>query len=252
MTMARLLLAGESWNTYAVHTKGASSYTTSGYEEGADQLIADLRAAGHEVTYMPNHVVVEDFPFSASELSERWDVIIVSDLPADSLLLPHAVFIEGERRPNRARVLAEFVDSGGGLLMIGGYMSFSGFEGRARYGVTALAEVLPVQMARHDDRIELPEGVVPVASNAHPVLDGVEGEWPYFLGYNQFVAKSDALVLATAGDDPFLVIGSYGHGRSAAFASDCSPHWGSPAFMGWPHYGRFWSQLVIWLANQAN
>ena len=246
----RVLFAGESWNTYAVHTKGASSYTTSGYEEGAKDLLAALRSSGLDVTYMPNHEAVENFPYTTEELAERFDVIVLSDLPADSLLLPRAVLVNGERRPNRLRSVADFVQQGGGLLMIGGFMSFAGFEGRARYGSTPLAAVLPVDISNHDDRIEEPAGVHPVVAQSHPILDGIIGEWPHFLGYNRFTAKAGSQVVLTAGEDPFLVVGEQGAGRVAAFASDCSPHWGSPEFVAWRHYATFWSQTTAWLAGR--
>lgn len=247
--MTRVLLAGESWNTYAVHTKGGSSYTTSSYEEGANALIAGLREAGHAVTYLPNHRVVEGFPYSVTALADLCDVVVLSDLPSDSLLLPHAVFIEGERRPDRTAVISDFVRAGGGLCMIGGYMSFAGFEGRARYGATRLAEALPVTVKGHDDRTEVPDGVNPRVVQDHVILDGLPAWWPYFLGYNKVVAKPDSQVLVTAGADPLLVVGHLGEGRTAAFTSDCAPHWGSPEFMAWPGYAPFWSQLITWLAG---
>lgn len=243
----RVLLVGESWNTFAQHTKGLAAYTTSGYEEGAEQLLRVLREAGNDVDYMPNHLAVEHFPYELGELQEKYDVIILSDAPADSFLLPHAVFVKGERRPNRLAILTEFARQGGGLLMIGGYMSFSGFEGRGRFSLTPLAEALPIQMLVHDDRIESPEGVTPAIVADHAVLNGVAAEWPYFLGYNRFVAKSDAQTIMAVGDDPFLVVDEFGEGRVGAFASDCSPHWGSPEFMEWSSYAPFWANLVDWL-----
>ncbi|MDQ1106053.1 glutamine amidotransferase [Nocardioides zeae] len=246
---SRVLVVGESWNTFAQHTKGLAAYTTSGYEEGAEQLLRVLGEAGHQVDYMPNHVAVEGFPYEVEVLREKYDVIVLSDAPADSFLLPHAVFVKGERRPNRLAVIGEFVHQGGGLLMIGGYMSFSGFEGRGRFSLTPLAEVLPVDMLVHDDRIESPEGVVPKPVAAHAVLEGVDEQWPYFLGYNRFGAKADATTLMEVGGDPFLVVGEHGAGRTAAFASDCSPHWGSPEFMAWDDYASFWSQLVAWVGG---
>lgn len=249
MANKRILFAGESWATYGIHTKGASSYTTSGYEEGATVLLGVLRDAGFEVTYVRNHEAVESFPYTTEEIADRFDLVVLSDIPADSLLLSHAVFVKGERRPNRLRSLARFAEQGGGLLMIGGFMSFAGFEGRGRYAMTPLADALPVEIARSDDRIEEPEGVVPVVAKDHAILKGIEGDWPYFLGYNQFKAKAGGEVLLSVGDDPFLVVGNHGKGRVAAFASDCSPHWGSPEFMAWRHYGTFWSQLAGWLAG---
>jgi uncharacterized membrane protein len=246
----RVLVVGESWNTFAQHTKGLAAYTTSGYEEGAEQLLRVLGEAGHQVDYMPNHVAVEGFPYEVEALREKYDVIVLSDAPADSFLLPNAVFVKGERRPNRLAVIGEFVRQGGGLLMIGGYMSFSGFEGRGRFSLTPLADVLPIDMLVHDDRIEAPEGVVPKATAEHAVLDGIDAEWPYFLGYNRFGAKAGATTLMEVGGDPFLVVGEHGEGRTAAFASDCSPHWGSPEFMAWDDYAPFWSQLVGWVGGQ--
>lgn len=246
----RVLLAGESWSSYGIHVKGASAYTTAGYEEGAGPLIAALEAHGCIVTYLPNHRAVEEFPYTLAELQDSYDVVILSDIPADSLLLPRAVFVGGERRPNRLTALADFVRAGGGLLMIGGYMSFAGFDGKARYGGTPLAAVLPVEIARHDDREETPEGVVPSVAGPHAVLDGLPAEWPYFLGYNLVVSKPDAEVLLSVGSAPLLAVTLTGAGRAAAFTSDCAPHWGSPSFMEWDSYGRFWGQLVTWLASR--
>jgi uncharacterized membrane protein len=135
------------------------------------------------------------------------------------------------------------------MLMVGGYMSYSGFEGKARYHNTSLAEVLPVRMLGFDDRVEEPGGVHPRPRTDHPILTGLPADWPYFLGYNRLTARDGAEVLLSANDDPFLVVGSHGRGRVAAFASDCSPHWGSPEFTAWSAYGRFWSQLLGWVAG---
>lgn len=149
--------------------------------------------------------------------------------------------------------LDEYVRQGGGLLMIGGYMSFSGYDGRARYHNTALVDTLPVRMTGFDDRIEKPGGVHPeTVQQQHPILEGVPLEWPYFLGYNRLAAKEDAEVLLRVGADVFLAVTRHGAGRSGAFASDCSPHWGSDAFTGWEAYGRFWVQLLRWLAGATS
>ena len=61
--------------------------------------------------------------------------------------------------------------------------------------------------------------------------------------------KVDASVLVTADQDPILVVGSYGKGKTAAFASDCAPHWGSAEFVEWRQYNQFWQQLVNWLGS---
>jgi uncharacterized membrane protein len=69
------------------------------------------------------------------------------------------------------------------------------------------------------------------------------------LGYNQLTARAGAQVLASCGTDPLLTLGSHGAGRSAAFASDCAPHWCPPGFMNWPGYDLIWGNLVRWLGT---
>jgi uncharacterized membrane protein len=143
-----------------------------------------------------------------------------------------------------------YVRGGGGLLMIGGYLSFAGIEGKARYHGTGVEEALPVVISETDDRVEAPQGVVPsVAAPDHPVLAGLPASWPRLLGYNQVTAKPAAAVLVRCDDDPLIACGEHGSGRAAVFTSDCAPHWGPPGFLGWPGYTRLWANLVTWLAG---
>lgn len=243
----RILLAGETWFSYGVHQKGFSAYTTGSYEEGQTELIRVLTEQGWIVDHVPNHLATEQFPWTADELA-RYDVVILSDISADTLQLHPDTFLRGQRRPDRLGAIADFTTAGGGFLMIGGYMSFSGFEGKARFHGTAIEEILPVRMLGFDDRVETPQGVTPATcSNPHPVLEALPAEWPHFLGYNRLVPDGGD-VLLDVGRDPFLVVGEHGEGRTAAFASDCSPHWGSPEFMAWKGYGPFWAALMSWLA----
>jgi uncharacterized membrane protein len=246
-----VLIAGETWITHKIEVKGFSSYSTSSYGVGLTELVEGLRNHGHEVTHITNHDAIEDFPWSVEEF-DPYDVVVLSDIPADTIQIHPACFDRGERTPDRLRVLKEYVDRGHGLLMVGGYMSFSGFEGKARYQSTPIARALPVEMLGHDDRIETPEGVTPIVRADHPILEGLPVEWPHFLGYNRVVIKEGASLVMSVDDDPFLVVGTSGEGRTAAFASDCSPHWGSPEFLAWPDYGRFWSQLVSWLGSAGD
>jgi uncharacterized membrane protein len=243
-----VLIAGETWITHKVEVKGFSSYSTGSYAVGLSQLVDGLREYGHEVTHVTNHDAVEQFPWSLDEF-QPFDVVVLSDISADTIQLHPACVERGERTPDRLRVLKEHVELGHGLLMVGGYMSFSGFEGKARYQSTPLASVLPVGLLGHDDRVEMPEGVTPSLRSSHPVLEGIGSDWPHFLGYNRLQAKEDATIVLAVEDDPFLVLAPAGEGRVAAFASDCSPHWGSPEFLAWPGYSRFWSQLVTWLGG---
>lgn len=246
-----ILLVGESWFTYAIHQKGFDTFETADYTEGAGEFIAALRGRGHEVRYIPSHRVDSEFPTEAAGLAGT-DVVVLSDVGANTFLLGKATFARSEIVPNRLEILATWVRDGGGLLMIGGYMSFSGIDGKARYGRSPLADVLPVVIADHDDRTEVPEGFVPeVLEPGHPALAGVPAAWPRVLGYNRVAPRDGSAVLVARADDPILVVGDAGAGRSAAFMPDLAPHWAPPEFMAWEAYGQLWQSLLGWLARRS-
>lgn len=249
--MSKVLLAGESWVTHSIHIKGFDSFTTSEYVEGAGKLIDALEAAGAEVTFLPNHVAPARFPSTAEELAQ-FDAVILSDIGANSLLLHPRTFTLSESRPNRIAQLVQYVRGGGGLAMVGGYLSFSGIEGKAGYPRTELADVLPILMMEGDDRCEASQGAsVEVVEPGHPAVKGIPPGWPRFLGYNRLRPRPGAAVIARCGEDVFLAAGEYGRGRSLAFASDCGPHWGPPQFVEWAHYGALWAGFVRWLSREA-
>jgi uncharacterized membrane protein len=245
----RVLLAGESWVQHVTHIKGFDTFTTSDYTEGATYFIASMRAAGHELTYVPCHEIPSRFPRTAAEL-RGYDVVILSDVGSNTFLLTPQTFVRSEIAPNVLSALADYVLHGGGLLMIGGYMSFTGIEGRARYGATPLAPVLPVDLLDRDDRVEVPEGfVAEVTATEHPALGAVDRDWPRLLGYNRLRPRPDSTVLATHGEDPILTVGHCGDGRAAAFASDLAPHWAPPEFVEWSGYAQLWDSVLRWLGT---
>jgi len=245
----KVLLAGESWISHGVHIKGFSTYETGSYEEGLAPLQEALEKGGCEFSYIRNHEAAEKFPFTLDQLKQQ-DVVVFSDIPSDTLLLHNDTFVHGQRTPNRLQLISDFVSQGGGFLMIGGYMSFSGFQGKANYTWTPLAGILPVRMIGTDDRMECPQGVYPqVVKSEHPVLKGIPAQWPHFLGYNKLLPGEGELLM-TCQSDPFLSVRRLGRGRVAAFASDCSPHWAPPEFVDWPYYSPFWNQLIAWLAGK--
>ncbi|MCW3063349.1 MAG: hypothetical protein JWN32_521 [Solirubrobacterales bacterium] len=245
----RVLMIGESWIKHTVHMKGFDSFQTTEYEEGARVFLDSLAASGPQVTYLRAHEISSRFPTSHEEL-EQYDVVIISDVGANSFLLTDDTFLRSERTVNRLALLAEYVEAGGGLVMVGGYLSFSGIDGRARFGASPLAPVLPVHVLDHDDRVEVPEGfVATIDAPDHEVLGGTPAEWPMLLGYNRVIAKSESTVVASCGSDPLLVVGRAGAGSTVAFASDLAPHWAPPEFLSWPHYARLWASIVEWAAS---
>jgi uncharacterized membrane protein len=247
----RVLVVGET--TFRIHThfKGFAAYETGYCTLSLAPFIERFMDTGIELSLLPNHEVSLCFPLTVEEMN-AYDAIIISDAPADSFLL-HPNTLNGERRPNRLKVIGDYVRRGRGFAMIGGWMSYGGFHGKAHYAYSPLAELLPVAIDRGDDRMETPEGVVPVVELDHPVLSGLPAEWPDFLGYNRFEARrGETLLSFRETGDPLLVVDTVGDGRVACFASDILPHWGSPRFQEWAGYVPFWEQLFTWLAGQRS
>jgi uncharacterized membrane protein len=248
--VSRVLIAGESWLTQSTHVKGMDSFTTSAYVEGVEPLRRALKARGHEVTHLPAHLVPARFPDNVDALT-AYDVVVLSDIGANSIQLSPAVFEQARAGTDRLGQLGQWVAAGGGLLMIGGYLSFTGFEAKAAYRNTALHDVLPVELLPEDDRVERPDGVAAqVVAPGHAAIAGVSGEWPALLGYNRVVPRTGTTVLAEIGHDPLIAVAEFGQGRSAVFTSDCSPHWAPEAFCEqWDGYGEIFGGLVEWLTR---
>ncbi len=249
----KILLAGESWVTTATHIKGFDQFATVTFHLGAEPLVEALKDSSFDLRYMPSHEAQRDFPQSAEDLA-NYGAVILSDIGSNTLLLHPDTWIHSKRTPNRLRALKSYVEGGGGLLMVGGYYSFQGINGGARYHGTPVEEALPVEILPYDDRVEAPEGFTPVIKQeAHPILAGFSGEWPPLLGFNEVKPKAGAQILATVSADyggpPLLVAGGLGKGRTLAWTSDIGPHWLPPEFAAWPGYARLWRQALEWLVR---
>jgi uncharacterized membrane protein len=245
----RLLLAGESWVMHTIHQKGFDSFTTTAYGTGHQWLQAALEAGGWAVEHLPNHLAPAAFPTTMADL-EAYDVVLLSDIGSNTLLLSPDTFERSLTAPNRLALLRDWVAAGGGLVMVGGYLTFQGIEGKGRYAGSAVEEALPVTMSPYDDRVELPEGVSPtVTAPDHALAAGLPETWPAILGYNRLTARPGAVTVAAAGDDPLLVAWDFGEGRAVAFASDCGPHWAPPAFVAWEGYATLWQNIAVWVAG---
>lgn len=246
--MTKVLFVGESWSVTSTHTKGFDSFTTTEYSEGGGALIDAIEAGGAELVYMPAHVASRSFPSTIEELS-AYDVVLFSDIGSNTLLLPGATFLHGKRTPNRLDLIREWVRAGGGFGMVGGYLSFQGIEAKANYRATAIADILPVEMQIGDDRVETPQGVTPRPSASSPLLDGVDDAWPDLLGYQRFAVRDGATVVSSFENDPFIVTGEFGSGRTLAYASDIGEHWAPKEFTNWAGFGTIWRNSVAWLAG---
>lgn len=246
--MKKILIAGESWMSFTTHVKGFDTFQTSVYEEGIEQLREAIEKGGYDVDFLPNHLASTKFPYHIEEL-KQYSAVILSDIGANTLLLAPETFNFSIRKPNRCQLLKDYVLQGGALIMIGGYMTFSGIDGKGKWGSTPVQDVLPVNILNYDDRCEHPEGVKPQIVNEHEGILGLPKEWPFLLGYNKTIIKPDAYLAVTINNDPLIAFGSYGKGKSAVFTSDCAPHWAPPEFTGWSYYNKLWQSMLCWLTK---
>jgi len=250
--MLNVLLAGESWVTQLTEVKGIDSFTQHGYGEGTKWLRRAIEGGGHRFHHLPSHLAIERFPTSVEGL-RAYDVLILSDIGANTLLLHPDTTSFSKVTANRLETIRQYVAGGGGLVMIGGYLSFQGIDGKARYHSTPVEDALPVTMLRGvDDRREMPQGFRPAAAcegRAHPVLAGLPAAFPVMLFYNIVELKPEATLLLHHESAPILAVWNYGQGRSAAFTPDAAPHGAPPEFLEWEFFDRFWQQLLTWVAH---
>lgn len=251
----RVLLIGESWVSSATHFKGFDQFGSVTFHTGADPLVECLKDSPFELTWMKAHEAVDAFPYDSEGLAE-YDAFILSDIGANSLLLPPDVWLHSRTVPNRLKLLRQRVEDGAGLLMCGGYFSFQGIDGKARWRRTLVEDTLPVTCLPWDDRIEMPEGTTgEVLIADHPTMQGMNSEWPPLLGVNEVELREreDVQLVARLPEDqgghPLLAVGEYGKGRSAAWTSDIGPHWLSQEFCDWPGYRQLWINVLSWLTR---
>lgn len=252
--MPKVLLVGESWASAATHFKGFDQFGSVTFHTGSKPFLKAMDAAGIDVTHMTAHNAAEDFPLTMDGLN-AYDVIMLSDIGANTLLLHPDVWLKGQRVPNRIALLEEWTRQGGGLIMVGGYFSFQGIDGRARWHKTPVETALPVTCLSCDDRLEIPEGATPVVDEPnHPILNGVPGDWPYLLGVNEVALKpgnTPILSLPAAQNGlPLLVTSTYGDGRTVAWTSDMSEHWLPTPFVEWAGYQTLFANMINWAAGE--
>jgi len=190
----------------------------------------------------------------------KYEVYIFGDLDSSAL------------RRDEMSSLAEAVNKGAGLIMLGGFHSF----GPGGYFDTPLARVLPVMM----DRFERQNFDEPIREDLHEpgplhmeptrlgllhfalMLAGSRQEnqavWSQLApleGANRFRGLAPgALLLADAPAPggrrrvPLLAAHAYGNGRVMAFAGDSTWRWVLHGHQN--AHRRFWRQTVLWLARR--
>ncbi len=173
----------------------------------------------------------------------QYKLIIIGDLPASRF----------DRQ--QLQQLAEFVERGGAVLMIGGMSNF----GAGNWQNSPIGRVLPVVLSPSDGTRDGPLPISVTQEEAeHPILavgDTPElsaALWrilPPLPGVNRVrMPRQIAHVLLHADNSPLLVVEDYGKGRSGVFTADMTWQWVLKSGQGEMHK-RFWRNLVTWLTR---
>ncbi len=228
----------------------------------ANYLLAVLRFMRARFVHIP-----PDKSLRPGVLARRFDAIVLSDYPRSRLAR------------SAERAMAQQIARGTGLLMIGGWASFSGAFGGWRG--SEIEELLPVRCLPGDDRVNFPSGALLVAKRKHPLVPAAPlRNPPMVCGLNCLMVKSGSRVLIAARrlrargervslerrEYPLLVVGPEGGPRTAALSTDVAPHW-CGGLVDWGSrrlelplqdgvrvevgnaYARFLSSLLAWVAG---
>lgn len=224
------------------------------------RLSDSFEKAGATVECWTNWDLYNSPPGGLEKKLKDLDVLVVSDVEARCFhLFPD--FFEpskyGQKEnlvfPERLKAVQRFVERGGGLLMLGGWLSFSGHMEKGGWRRCPYTPALPVECLVGEDLVESSAGFnVRVADAKHPVTAGLA--WDKFrpiLGYNEVRPKPEAKVLVTikGSNHPLVVVSKLGRGRQFLYMSDPVPHWGIN-FVRWSDYDKFWKQALLWAAGK--
>ena len=141
--------------------------------------------------------------------------------------------------------------------MNGGWFSYGGHQGYGRWGRSSWQKdtderVLAVDCLETDDLIESTASFkVRTVDHNHPAVQGIDWSTvPPILGFNETRPGLGATVIAEISNGnawyPLLSERRLGKGRTTAWTTSASPHWGVN-FMKWELYDRFWAQLFTHL-----
>jgi uncharacterized membrane protein len=249
----RVLYCGDTQAETLITAKGMDTFILNSYRDSARVLREALSPRpGIKLTHMPADKVRAEFPMTPEEFA-NWDVIILSDVGYNNISL-----LPGNRErivpmgPDRVGNFRKWVEGGGGLIMAGGYTTFSGIEGKGIWGGTPIEAVLPVTCDRgNDDRIEVPDGAtLDVLSPEHPILKGVSFDKErIILGYNRVFPKTESEIVMRVRGDVFLAVAEFGKGRSVAYTTDPVYHW-CGNLHEWANYGLLWERMAKWAARE--
>ncbi len=223
------------------------------------QRLADALKPKAELTCLSNWELYRLQPGRFEELVEASAAVIVSDVEAKCFHLYPDFFDRSlrtghvETYPDRLEFLKGWLAGGGGLLMLGGWLSFSGARDVGGWRRSRMAEALPVECLAGEDLVESSAGFTAELVNPkHPAVKGLPWDaFPPIFGYNELVPRDggDVLVRVRETGHPLVVTGRHGKGRVLIYASDPAPHWGIN-FELWEGYDAFWQKALRWVRRR--
>jgi uncharacterized membrane protein len=198
-------------------------------------------------------------PGDYEAILEEYDVLIFSDVDAKLFQLAPNFFDRAKfgkkplTFPDRLRLTLEAVKAGKGLMLLGGWYSFTGEMGKGGWGRTLLKELLPVLCLDYEDLVETTEGFsVKVTEAGKKIFKKIPfRSMPPLLGYNKTIPKKEGRILLKVKEtgDPLLAVRDFGQGRVLAYTSDPAPHWGCN-FVYWDEYNHFWLECLDYVLGR--
>ncbi len=170
------------------------------------------------------------FPPTYEELL-GYDLVVLSNMPAG---------------PDYANeMVADFARHGGGVLTLGGMLTY----GAGQWRETALEEILPVELVSSFDMKWEKAGVTPLATRDARLATL---RWPgaaRFYWMNVAEPKAEAEVALQAGDYPLLVWGECGEGRVATVLGTCHGEATRETVAAWrtPAWRQMLAETLRWL-----
>ncbi len=211
-----------------------------GLDEAGQALGKLLResAVSHYAEYYWKGEDISYFPATWEEIS-RFDVIVFANVPFTVL------------GPQRARALAEYLQAGGSILLLGGTHAF----GQGGIDQPPLGPLLPVQPTKLFDlqRFDKYQALTRV-KDAPGWLSAPGLDWqaaPAALWYHQVQPAAEGKVWLEVRGKPFLIVGSTGSGRVAAL---CAPPYGEVGkqdrpFWEWKSWPGLLARVLLWLGR---
>ncbi len=219
-----------------------------------------LEAAGAAVESYSNWQLYHFSPEEWTSLLDRCDAVFVSDVEARCFHLGPSFFERSNYGktiltfPDRLKQLTRAVESGKGLVYMGGWLGFSGYLGKGGWRRAPVADWMPFECLEGEDLVESSEGFgVQAVEPDHPLLKGLPdaSTIPPVLGYNEFIPRPSFKTLwsVNGGTHPLLGVSEHGRGRMVTYGSDPVPHWGVNLML-WEGYTRLWQNMAAWAANK--